>query len=308
MSSPSNRQTRGPRTGLGLGAVRARIRSRWRTARRRGLRWAVRAGFDVRDRVTGRRDPLVPPRRLGLPSQLPGVGAQLLDRVLVDAGDLRPDERVLDVGCGAGRVAAHLTRYLDPAAGSYEGFDVMPSAINWAQKRITTRHPSFRFQLVEVRNDEYSPDATGDASTYQFPYAEADFDMAFAFSLYTHMFPFQVANYLRETARVLRPGGRAVSTFFLLNPEVEELIAEGVTAPSTAGGGRFELSGDLEDGHGGRYRARNPDRPEARVAMHEDDVRELHEQAGLRVAEIRYGRWPGRKGMATGQDVVVGIR
>ncbi len=121
------------------------------------------------------------------------------------------------------------------------------------------------------------------------------------------MFPFQVANYLRETARVLRPGGRSVATFFLLNREVEELIAEGVMTPSTAGGDRFELSGDIDDGHGGRYRTRNPDRPEARVALHEDDVRELHEHAGLKVTEIRYGHWCGREKRpgTIGQDVVV---
>ena len=230
--------------------------------------------------------------------------------MLVDAGGLRPDERVLDLGCGAGRVAAHLTRYLDPASGSYEGFDVTPKAIDWAQKQITSRHPNFRFQLVEVRNEEYSPRATGDASTYRFPYADGEFDLAFATSLYTHMFPFQVANYLRETARVLRPGGRAIATFFLLNPEAEELIAEGVKLPSTTPGDRFELSGDLDDGHGGRYRARNPDRPEARVVMHEDDVRELHEQAGLRLAEIRYGHWPGREKRSdiVGQDFVVAVK
>jgi SAM-dependent methyltransferase len=291
-----------------LGAAKVRIRSRLRAARRRGLRWTVRAGLDVRDRVTGRRDPLVAPRRWGLPSQLPGVGARLVDRVLVDAGGLRPDERVLDLGCGSGRVAAHLTRYLDPASGSYEGFDVTPKAIDWAQKQITSRHPNFRFQLVEVRNEEYSPKATGDASTYRFPYADGEFDLAFATSLYTHMLPFQVANYLRETARVLRPGGRALATFFLLNPEVEELIADGVTLPSAAGGRRIELGGDLDDGHGGRYRTPNPDRPEALVVMHENDVRKLHEQAGLRVAEVRYGNWCGRKRRATGQDVVVAAK
>src|SRR5256714_5946755 len=256
-------------SGAGLGAVKARAGARLRSARRRGMRWAIPAWLDVRDRVTGKRDPLVPPRRWGLPSQCPGVGARILEYGLVDAGGLRPEEQVLDIGCGAGRVAAHLTRYLDPAAGSYEGFDVMPRAIDWAQKQITTRHPNFRFQLAEVRNDEYNPEAAGDASTYRFPYADGEFDLTFALSLYTHMFPFQVANYLRETARVLRPGGRALATFFLLNPEAEELVAEGVTLPFGAGGGRFELSGDLDDGHGGRYRAPNPDPPEARALLHQ---------------------------------------
>src|SRR3954452_6830822 len=103
---------------------------------RRGGRWLFRAGLDVRDRLTGRADPLVPPRRLGLPSQYRGVGANVLERVLIDGGGLVPTDRVLDIGCGPGRVAVHLTRFLDPDAGSYEGLDVMPNAIAWAQGRI----------------------------------------------------------------------------------------------------------------------------------------------------------------------------
>ena len=58
-------------------AAKARVVSRLRPPARRGLRWTIRAGLDVRDRVTGRRDPLVPPRRWGLPSPLPGVGANV---------------------------------------------------------------------------------------------------------------------------------------------------------------------------------------------------------------------------------------
>ena len=243
-----------------------------------------------------------------MPSQFPGVAARLLENVLVDAGGLRPDERVLDIGCGPGGIAAHLTRYLDPAAGSYEGFDVMPKAIDWARAQITPRHPSFRFKLAHVRNDEYSPGAPGDAGTCRFPYADGEFDLAFALSLYTHMLPFQVSNYLRETARVLRPGGRAVATFFLLNAEAEKLLAEGMTLPFGARG-RFELSGDLDDRHSGRYRTRYPDRPEARVALHEEDVRRLFQEAGLAISDIRYGRWCGRKQpQAMWQDAVVAIR
>jgi hypothetical protein len=29
----------------------------------------------------------------------------------------------------------------------HEGFDVVPRSIRWCQRKITARHPSFRFQL-----------------------------------------------------------------------------------------------------------------------------------------------------------------
>lgn len=45
---------------------------------------------------------------------------------LTKLANLIPGERVLDVGCGVGRMAIPLTRYLS-AEGSYEGFDVAAS-------------------------------------------------------------------------------------------------------------------------------------------------------------------------------------
>ena len=82
-------------------------------------------GLDLADRVTGRRDPLIPPRRM---SQYVGhgdfaaVGQEFLALMRTHAG-LAPGDRVLDVGCGIGRMARVLTTVLRPP-GTYDGFDV----------------------------------------------------------------------------------------------------------------------------------------------------------------------------------------
>jgi SAM-dependent methyltransferase len=292
--------------------MRRRLQRARAVARRDCLRlgrWLVRATLDLRDRLTGRADPLVPPRRLGLPSQLHGVGANVLEHVLVDAGGLRPTERVLDVGCGPGRVAVHLTRFLDPDVGSYEGLDVMPKAIGWAQRRIAPSHPNFGFRLAPLHHDEYSPDGGADAGSYRFPYPDDEFDLAFAISLYTHLLPYEVANYLAQTARVLKPGGRSAATFFLLNAESERRIATGVMRPGPLGGPRLRISGALDDGRGGRFRTADPNRPRARTILYEADVLELHERAGLRVTDVRYGHWRGGDPRdRIGQDVVIAVR
>ena len=273
------------------------------------MQWSLRAGLDARDSLSGRRNPLVPPRRLGLPSQLHAVGAGLVEHALVDAAGLQPHERVLDIGCGPGRVAAHLSGYLDPASGSYEGFDVMPAAIRWCQRQITPRHPRFRFQLAEVHNGSYSPAAQVDPSEYRFPYPDDDFDVAFAASLYTHMFASQVANYLRETARVLRPGGRAAASFFLLNDESEELLEGGIEPGSLVSGGTLDFGRDIDDGRGGRYRTTHASNPEARIALHEADVRRLHAEAGLEITDVRPGHWCGREDVPSWleQDWVIAV-
>ncbi len=52
---------------------------------------------------------------------------------------------------------------------------------------------------------------------YQLPLADASIDMALAFSLFTHLNQPDAAWYFREMARVIKPGGCALFTFFLLD-------------------------------------------------------------------------------------------
>ena len=61
-------------------------------------------------------------------------------RHFIELGGLKPDERVLDLGCGIGGMAVPFTLYLSDL-GSYEGFDVFPNRISWCQENIT---PSIR--------------------------------------------------------------------------------------------------------------------------------------------------------------------
>src|SRR5258706_5070853 len=56
--------------------------------------------------------------------------------------DLKADERVLEVGCGIGRIAIPLTQYLTIC--SYTGFDIVPRGIEWCQRQVTTMYPNFR--------------------------------------------------------------------------------------------------------------------------------------------------------------------
>ena len=65
-----------------------------------------------------------------------------------------PHERVLEVGCGIGRMAVPLTGYL--SGGEYEGFDGMPKAIEWCQENISSEYPKFRFQVADVYNKKYN--------------------------------------------------------------------------------------------------------------------------------------------------------
>jgi SAM-dependent methyltransferase len=207
--------------------------------------------------------------------------------------DLTPDQAVLEPGCGTGRMAEPLTRYLS-ASGSYEGFDVVAEAIEWCRQNIAPRHPNFRFRHVDVLNRAYNPKGTLNPTEFEFPYEAGAFDFVFLTSVFTHMLPPEVRHYMSEIRRVLRPSGRCLMTFFLLNEESLEAARSGRAKR------RFARRGE-----GYFYDVRKS--PEEAVAYPEEALLEMLEQAGLELhGPIRYGRWAGRVVRhGVGQDLVV---
>src|SRR5262249_30015984 len=145
------------------------------------------------------------------------VGREMIDRFR-QLCDLRPDERVLEVGCGIGRIAIPLTQYL--TTGSYVGFDIVPHGLEWCQAKVTPLYPNFKFFLADVRNDFYHPEGRRRASEYRFPLVEGSFDFAFLTSVFTHMFPKDIEHYVSEIARALAPGkGRVFCTAYIISEE-----------------------------------------------------------------------------------------
>jgi SAM-dependent methyltransferase len=132
----------------------------------------------------------------------------------------------LDVGSGIGRMALPLTRYLSER-GTYDGIEIVPSGVKWCRKAITPRHPNFRFHEIDVYNLEYNPKGRLKADEYRFPFPDASFDFMFLTSIFTHMLPRDIENYVGELGRVAAPGARCFITLFLLNEESRSAIRKG---------------------------------------------------------------------------------
>ena len=246
---------------------------------------------DVAARLRGDGRDGLPPRRLQVAvggGDYLAIGREFR-RHFVELGGLRPEHDVLDVGSGSGRMAYALKDWL---SGSYEGFDVVPEAVEWCRRAIGSRHPNFRFTLADIRSDRYNPGGAHDAAGYRFPYDDDSFDFAFLTSVFTHLRRPAVDNYVRELARVLRPGGRCVATYFLMNEEATRLMG---------GHGQF----GFDQGEQLVVDARVPERA---VAFREDDVRALHAASGLPIEAVHYGSWCGRGRHTSFQDITVSIR
>jgi SAM-dependent methyltransferase len=240
---------------------------------------------------------LVPPEKEIFPgkaSDFEKVGQEFL-RYFKELGELRSDAHVLDMGCGIGRMAIPLTQYLDHN-GTYEGLDVVSRGIEWCREHITPRYPNFRFRLADVYNKRYNPKGRHRAQDYEFPYEDRAFNFVCLISVFIHMLPQDVDNYLSEVARVLKLGGRCLITYFLLNEESLKLLEKG------QGVYNFEPNSGI-------YRVSDPQEPERAVAYDEKHILQLYEKHGLSpIASPAYGSWCGRKSFLSYQDVIVAVR
>lgn len=243
--------------------------------------------------IFGKDQEVLPPRRLNVTGRGPflEIGREFLGH-FIKYGGLQADQTVLDVGSGVGRMAIALTKYLNEQ-GQYFGFDIVPELVEWCQKNITPKHQNFHFNHFNAYNKLYNPAGVVRAQDLRFSYQDNYFDFVFLTSVFTHMLPADVRHYLSEISRVLKPGGKCLATFFLLNDYARTQIAAGMSKQNFVydAGGYFTIDKTL---------------PETDVAYEEGQIRELFSRNRLAIMEpIHHGLWSGRKEFLSYQDIIV---
>lgn len=123
-----------------------------------------------------------------------------IERDILFTEGLAEDGFVVDVGCGAGRLAAQLKQH---AALRYLGVDVVPELLDFAREQAG--RADWRFEIV---------------SRTEIPCGDGQATACVAFSLFTHLPDAACLDYLREMRRVLAPGGAAIFSF--LDPSVRD--------------------------------------------------------------------------------------
>ena len=207
--------------------------------------------------------------------------------------DLHREQAVLELGCGHGRTCRALLGYLR-SPGRYVGLDVDRKRIQDAQSRIQKRLPNFQFVWADVKNSHYNPNGLTGGAAYKFPFPDGSFDVIYAASLFTHLLPDETRNYLREARRVLKPNGRCLFSFFLLD---HYRGAGTTTSPA------YEFDSPFsEPGVAVKY----PEHPDAAIAYSTDALRSFAEPAGLRIGRVFPGYWTESPGWAVNeQDMIL---
>jgi SAM-dependent methyltransferase len=131
------------------------------------------------------------------------------------------DKRILDFGCGVGRILRHAVAE-DPGA-EYWGCDIDGPSVQWLDRHLSPGAHVFQ-------SDALPP----------LPQADGYFDLVYAFSVFTHLVDSWSA-WLLELKRVLGPDGLLIATVFgpghtqfAGEPVSEDIIGMNVLAPSAS--------------------------------------------------------------------------
>jgi SAM-dependent methyltransferase len=122
-------------------------------------------------------------------------------------------EAVFEFGCGCGRIARQLIQQ-NRRPMRYLGIDLHRGMIEWCRRNLAPHASRFEFEHHDVFNAGLNP-GRDKPMTRPFPARDRSFSLVEAVSVFTHLVQTQAEHYLREVARILRPGGIFHSTWFL---------------------------------------------------------------------------------------------
>jgi SAM-dependent methyltransferase len=271
----------------------------------RDIPWAIR---DMAH--PGPRDGVMPPLRLMRDGprgrEVWAQNGEEALRFYRDVLRLDPGSAMLDIGSGMGRKTVPLLPYLNDR-GRYVGIDIDPDQVRWCSRNITPRNFRFFFIHADLFNTFYNPSGSIPPSKFILPFPDRSFDVVTLWSVFTHMYPDDIAHYLAEIGRVLRPGGRVVASYFVVDDAILAGMKDGtIQAPE-------DRAINLPVHRGDRYWTSNPNMPEDLIALDEAWLRGAYAAAGLAVADpILRGSWAGAEvdpGLANinRQDIVVAV-
>lgn len=212
---------------------------------------------------------------------------------------LEAHHKILEVGCGCGRIAS-LLKYYMKKPGCFYGFDVIPELIYHAKKLFD---PSlFQFTCINIYSKMYNPDPSAvKAEDLKFPYEAKFFDIVYLVSVFTHILPPSIKNYVKEISRVTKINGKCMISIFLLqnNP----IYLKGNWKENVS----LDRLGTVNENPDSRYfKIGNATNPEDWVIYDLDYLLNIFKDNGFELLmDPFWGNWSGYPNWLTHQDILV---
>jgi SAM-dependent methyltransferase len=120
--------------------------------------------------------------------------------------------QVVDIGCGQGRLPTGILRVIGEL--EYIGIDVDRKSVEWCNRHIESRHPSFQFHNLDAANERYNQNGSALTTNFRFDLPDNSVDIIYLFSVFTHMHEKEMRIYLSDFTRILKNGGKVFFTIF----------------------------------------------------------------------------------------------
>jgi len=120
---------------------------------------------------------------------------------------LRPQHKLLDIGCGPLRGGVNFVGYLD--AGNYFGIDFNQSLLD----------AGYNAELTDADREKLPRENLKCGSDFNFGVFDEKFDYAIALSVFTHLSLNHIRACLERLTEVMQPGGTFIASFFEIPAE-----------------------------------------------------------------------------------------
>lgn len=132
---------------------------------------------------------------------------------LRDNLDCSNQSAVLDIGCGQGRLAIGLMRAFPDL--DYIGCDVDRKSIAWCRKHLHSQKANYNFVHTNVYNERYNRRSTTRANNADINVEDGSIDIAYLYSVFSHMEERDMRIYLSKIHSLLKPSGMLFFTTFV---------------------------------------------------------------------------------------------